>query len=902
MNYIRDLNHNLFIKFSLLLASVQTGLTAFFIFWDKSKSGGIILGLSLYKLVIIAILLLFSFLLLFIGLNWGSKSKFVLGIKNFYNNNFHLILFVIFWLFVFLFFLSNESYFINIFSQFKFIDVANLYSELKPIIILGVLICLEFCFAFYLSNPDRFKLEETEDLIYFIWALRNLEKLFTIHKQNFPIMFWKKAFQKNRTGLIIWGGSLVFWSGIAITRIGITPDDRYWNIAGVPILPQQIVLVTLIIIFHSDLHQLIKQLNNKSKVLRFIQNPTYSLFIILFLWCFTIFYWNSQELKHTYFAPGPYPPNYERYPFSDAASFDVGSQYFLLGRGLNNNVITDRPFLMLFISMLHLIGGQTYEKVIFIQVFILALIPVFLFLIGWKMHSKTAGFAIAFLGVLKEKNSILLATRISLANPKVLTSEVLNSLLLIVISLLLMQWIDSKQKPGIWPLLVGGILGIAIGVRVNSLFLLPIILLLTFLSFKKQHIVLKKWVNTTMWFLFALVLVLAPYSIENVLSDSKPFWLTKITQAYDRSYENEPDLDAVPRSNEKKIIPPTEYSDFLTSSMLMVSKKNIGHNSISVDLPENLITLTIRHFIHNEIMTLLIIPLDYQIQDNNEIANKPFWDNLNPWLGQLGTTEKIILFINLLILSLGIGTAVSNWNVAGATPLFIHFGYNLANAGARTSGGRYIVPVDWVIYVYFIIGLLSIIYNIRNWNIKHTDQNFEIKFSNVSIPMIIIVSIGFLAIGSSYLISGFFDSDYEMFTGKDNLEYLKTGVIGSSIEAVISFDDLEHFVNSEHSFIASGFLLYPRYFLPGENMERSSRITAMPDEYSRLYFMLLTDLGPKHVNVILEDQWVNQFPNAEFAIVMGCNRGEFIDGKAVFYNDVDFSGWVLSSDPRLICD
>ena len=41
---------------------------------------------------------------------------------------------------------------------------------------------------------------------------------------------------------------LAAWVLAAQTGIGLIPDDRFWNVAGVPILPQQIVLTGLLLL------------------------------------------------------------------------------------------------------------------------------------------------------------------------------------------------------------------------------------------------------------------------------------------------------------------------------------------------------------------------------------------------------------------------------------------------------------------------------------------------------------------------------------------------------------------------------------------------------------------------------------------------------------------------------
>ena len=46
--------------------------------------------------------------------------------------------------------------------------------------------------------------------------------------------------------------------------------------------------------------------------------------------------------------------------------------------------------------------------------------------------------------------------------------------------------------------------------------------------------------------------------------------------------------------------------------------------------------------------------------------------------------------------------------------LAIFIFYNISNALARTSGGRYLVPMDWIISLYFLLGVFWLIIWLAN--------------------------------------------------------------------------------------------------------------------------------------------------------------------------------------------
>ncbi|MEJ2512557.1 MAG: hypothetical protein P8Y72_13285 [Anaerolineales bacterium] len=455
---MRQIDSKDYVKAALLLACLETLIVGLITAANKSKESGVILGLSAPRLILVVILFGSAISLVYLGVYWGRNKKRISKLESLIQNKYYELVFFFFWVFVVLFVIQFEAIFAILFAKIKFIDIPNFFLVLQPSLILGALLFIQGSVAIYLEFRSQINKNRPNDQIFFVWLFQSVEDF--LESRNLR-SFWNQVrlfFTKQKFGFLVGLGMIVVWIGIALTRIGVEPDDRYWNVAGVPILPQQLILVGLWILFLSDLKPLFVSASFP-RLKKISQDRSLFIFLVGLIWISAIVVWNSQELRHTYFAPGPYPPNFERYPFSDASEFDIGSQYFLLGEGLYNGVITDRPFLMMFFALLHWIGGQNYDSVVLVQIFFLALIPVFLFILGWKYHSTTAGIGMAVLGILKEKNAISAASEISLANPKVLMSEMLTGLLMIGLSVVVVIWLEQQKKSGIRPILAGGILG-----------------------------------------------------------------------------------------------------------------------------------------------------------------------------------------------------------------------------------------------------------------------------------------------------------------------------------------------------------------------------------------------------------------------------------------------------------
>jgi len=116
------------------------------------------------------------------------------------------------------------------------------------------------------------------------------------------------------------------------------------------------------------------------------------------------------------------------------------------------------------------------------------------------------------------------------------------------------------------------------------------------------------------------------------------------------------------------------------------------------------------NFSHNLIASALTLPTSFIEDDLDHVVNgqgsASLWSY--GWDGRLSMEAAILLLLELCLIALGIGTCWSRWKIAGLAPLLLSLAYMLALGLARTSGGRYIVPVDWVTYFYFGVGLVQV--------------------------------------------------------------------------------------------------------------------------------------------------------------------------------------------------
>ena len=240
-------------------------------------------------------------------------------------------------------------------------------------------------------------------------------------------------------------------------------------------------------------------------------------------------------MDRSYFAPGPYPPNYVYYPFSDAEAHDLGAQYVLIGQGLNNNQYHDKPFYMLFLTVLHILAGQNYLPVVQLQAVILALFPAILYLIGKLVHSRTAGLLVGIFVVLQQTNSIAATLLIQVSHSRLMMTEFPTAFGIALLSLVLIYWIKHPRESSIAPMLAGGILGALILTRTNPLFLVPFVILLIILSFGRHW---KKWLVASTLLLAGIMLVIGPWFFANRTPEGRFFIEEKIGAVFTTRYDD----------------------------------------------------------------------------------------------------------------------------------------------------------------------------------------------------------------------------------------------------------------------------------------------------------------------------------------------------------------------------
>jgi hypothetical protein len=674
---------------------------------------------------------------------------------------------------------------------------------------------------------------------------------------------------------------VLIWVLIAKTGMGLLVGDGYWYEAGVPILSLQVIFAFAIgmgVLF-------LERTLSKDHL------PAWSDLLIFFLiWGIAAFLWAREPLRPSFFAPGPYAPDNAFHPYSDAASFDLGSQFALIGQGINNGVFFDRALYMAFLVFLHSLAGQDYVQVVTLQAAIYAIFPAILYLLGKTVHSRSFGMILAVLTTLRGVNGIAAGSMINLANQKQLLTDFPTAIFVAWFALMIVKWLNDPAKNYLYALWAGGVAGLAVMLRTNALFLV---------LFAAPVVGIVYWRQKLRGVLVGFLLVIAMFASTfawGIYNDKSVFdvYLYRIRLVIEARYSqpatpapqgNESQPSRVARAGvlhlassvEPKTVNPTQWTAAPQSPV------SIAREDDEINIPVFVAT----HFLHNIITSILILPttpdfhnLRYTLKSDDSLWQ--YWD------GDLSHGTGFFLILNLMLIALGLGVGWKFARLSGLAPLGIFLFYDLSNAFARTSGGRYVVPIDWIVLFYFALGLFQVILwgmTLSGFKDDHgaINQPTPDSVNNMTwtwmplkkAPWVILF---FLFIGSFLPVSAqIFPRRYEAQSRRELISLLDGE--GYLQEMGLNKADLSALSRQSSSFkIINGRALYPRLFWENEGIPKKRNPYSVM-EFPRIAFMVI---GPSGISsVILPRDEAPYFPNASDVIVLGCQKSNYIDALAV---------------------
>ncbi|GAB4424156.1 MAG: hypothetical protein Kow002_13700 [Anaerolineales bacterium] len=809
------------ISFSYLLAALG-GIPAIIGFVRRSTSEDpILFGLSAPRLVVFVgmILLLLAFLA-FTVLSFKGKGILLPLSKKHFKLTLALILL-----------LSTITYIFAFLPNYRLGNYAAHVDNLRPVFFWAFGVSLLFSLILLLghfgSHPD-------------LW-----------------LVYWKSRRGALLTGLTAAGLMvLVGIAGITFKIIEHRHED-FWYSTGVPLLAWQVTLAIL-------LGTLIPRFIKKDKI------------VFIMLWVLAGLLWALWPYRGSFSMSQLLPPNFESYPIYDSIYYDQGSQFALIGEGINGGMFTDRPLYMFFLFLLHLAVGQDFTALENLQAALFAIFPAIIYLLGVRLHSRQAGMTAGVFIVFRGINSLAASPWIDNSHLKNILIDFPTAIALATFTLLIVRALKSKT----WTDLLGaaGTLGLATMLRLHVLIFLPLLAgAAIYLLLIRQP--WKRWLSAGALLSLGLSTILLPWLLWNNTSITE-FLGSRLKSMFEQRYTPSESHLLLMKERARSTQP---------------TRPEFAYQRVSVaDIPFQGV-----HFLHNLMVTPFSLPTTFELHDiRTTVKENPYW--YPKWDGHVETSHALMLALSLLIAALGIGTATQKGRFAGLTPALVLLGYYAANSFARTSGGRYLVPVDWVLYLYLAVGWVEIFRAGSAYFGKQAQSPVQMRSTPRSIwskgtgvVLGVLLAIGLMIPLIPELVRPVYP---QKLRKHEVIKLVNTTDLWKLTS--LSQEEIREFRTIPESVAIRGRALYPIYFKQDDGLPLEPKFTQRIEPYPRLVFNVI---GPKtNLSVILPSTTTPELPHTADVIVIGCKEQFEIQALAIIL-PAQKTAYMRSPEAPLTC-
>ncbi len=682
--------------------------------------------------------------------------------------------------------------------------------------------------------------------------------------------------------LILFLACLAVLVGMLYGHFGISSTEDFWYGAGVPILvPQLIGAIAGGLLF--------LQLEKRFALKR------WDAIVFVLIFVATAIAWASEPLQRSFLFIGPFQPNRVLYPFADATNFDIASQFALIGERLRifNGYFFERPLYLSFLAYLHSFFGQDYEVLMAAQAGIFAIFPALIYLIGRSLNLRAVGFASAIVAMLRGVNAIAASNMIDMANPKMILTDFPAAIGVALVVLFACEWLKAPEKQKHFALWVGGALGLTLMLRTNALVLIVCIPLFALLKYFPDW---RKWLYSSFLILLAIIAITLPWELRNRSLGGQMYGaiIGKFRAVIEQRYVPPDASSSLPQGPGTSVL--TFQATHTLSSLYQpadMTQEDGTCGSVACFVPN--------HFLHNIVTSILLLPTSPLLDDLRHTVKEsnPYWDPF--WDGTFAPLSLFIFLLNVFMIVLGVVVAWKRGKIPGITPLAVFMFYNLSNAFARTSGGRYLVPMDWIITVYFLVGVFQALAwfgSTLNLDLDPSSESIErgaVKStSRNDIPRITFIIISLIGLGALIPLSeNLHARRYENFDPSKTLADHRQALADAGLD--IQF--IERFLETSNAGIFAGRALYPRHYKMDQGEPHFFPTINMP--FPRTTFTLIGPVG--ELGVILPGGIPSYFPHASDVVVIGCSGEKYFDALAVIVLDGEGAVYTREPESELQC-
>ncbi len=312
-----------------------------------------------------------------------------------------------------------------------------------------------------------------------------------------------------------------------------------------------------------------------------------------------------------------------------------------------------------------------------------------------------------------------------------------------------------------------------------------------------------------------------------------------------------------------------------------------------INNPGYVIQFVMAHWLNSEISNLQIFPVRFSIQNVSELI-KPehaFWEG---WVGETTPRQTAVILLNLAVLTAGGVFLVKKNSWAGILPLVINLAYHFSNAAARNSGWRYLLPVDWIFFIYFTAGIYAIINLGKKLTFEKVVPGSLEKSLPTPVPVFSLatIAIGILCIGFTPLAA---EKAFPRLFPPATVSEMRQELLGYSVN--FSQEDregLEVLLANPDVIVLHGRMLYPRFYEEKEGEEKTGKTGYAPMPYARYVFLVA---GEPEGTVIFPQTNSNlPLRNAQDVILVGCMDGLAVKANMVVLPEQDSATFL--SEPR----
>ena len=693
-----------------------------------------------------------------------------------------------------------------------------------------------------------------------------------------------------RPALLAFGMMLLIVAIVLVTGVGVVPDRSGWYSPGTPVLFTQVLLAAglaaaLFRLGEGVQHRLSTRYGPRAGA------AITTALILIGLWAAAWAIWMREPLQDwSYFISRPRRPNFELYPYSDAALYDEYAQTVITGTSRSAGLLLHALYVF-FLAGLHTLAGQAYESVIRWQVPVLAVIPPLAFLVTSMLGGRLAGLMAAILLILRERNSIALTNIIEVSHSKLLMSDVPAFALVLLFVLVLLKWLGAPARSSRLALISGAVLGLLCLTRSQALALVPIGLLGAILAAKRQW---QQAAGQGLLFLAGVALILAPWVIRNhdvagrYVLDNTEFYTRFLASSYHTPQQT---VDMLPGEDSYS------HYDRMRAQML----------DYIVAYPGEVAAFISSHAMHNEILSVASLPIGVQVSGLEDYVHR--WQVWQSPRQPLSPAAVLWMGVSLVLIAVGLGAAVSRIGWLGLVPLAIHIGYSLSVAPARLSGWRFILPADWVLLVYyclgmvyaaaFVIGLLAgrtpLPVAVPN---RMPTAEAVVPNGSKNWPALLGI-VGLLCLGAALpAVELAIPNRYPALSPEETVSRFVPEHVLQQLDPDVSSAELQALLSSDpRAAVLHGRALYPAFLRKGRAFGHDTEFTESAREHNRLQFVL-TGTDRSEVYLPLESSPA-RFPHAMDVSVIGCREGRHVRALLIFSSEEPL---MASPWTRLTCD